>query len=112
VDSRTVQIGAFRERQIRGASLTGERENRNSRCAKCAGPAPICGLTPVPPGSLGQAEGRRSPVPSLSRDPVHWLVMAEVIRASRCACSHYVSLRMMFMNLVALTGRSTISLPS
>jgi hypothetical protein len=54
----------------------------------------------------------RSPVPSLSRDPVHWLVMAEVIRASRYPCSPYVSLLMMFLNLVALTGRSTISLPS
>jgi hypothetical protein len=43
---------------------------------------------------------------------VDWLVMVEVIRAFRCPCTPYVSLLMMFLNLVPLTGRSAISLPS
>ena len=53
------------------------------------------------------AERRRSPVPSLSRDPVHWLVMAEVVRTSGCPSSPYVSLLMMFVNLLAPTGRQS-----
>ncbi len=45
-------------------------------------------------------------------ESVPWLVLAEVVRTSRCPWSPYASLLMMFVNLLPLTGRSAISFPS